>query len=220
MSLNVSKLEKVRELAGGIVQARCPACAEGGHDHTGEHLRIYPDGRFGCCVHPKDSEHRRRIFALAGVRNPGTFSLRIKTAPALPAAQSVKDALACFAARTLRTPFSESVSGELEASQPCQPFQDPDCSQPDLQSKYFRTLRTPIFNPRAYVSGDMPMYMCKDSDNGVLPVLTPLPTATANLPPTIAGPAPGRPGGPRPATNPGPGRRYRRSGPKPVHTPG
>ena len=66
MSLDVTKLEKVRELAGGIVQARCPACAEGGHDRTGEHLRIYPDGKFGCCVHPKDSDHRKRIWALAG----------------------------------------------------------------------------------------------------------------------------------------------------------
>jgi hypothetical protein len=93
MSLDVAKLEKVRELVGGIVQARCPACAEGGKDRTGEHLRIYPDGRFGCCVHPKDGEHRKRIWALAGVRQPGTFTVRIKTPPALPAVQSVKAAL-------------------------------------------------------------------------------------------------------------------------------
>jgi hypothetical protein len=94
MSLDVAKLEKARELSGGIVQARCPACAEGGHDRTGEHLRIYPDGKFGCCVHPKDGEHRKRIFALAGVRKPGTFTLRIKTPPALPTGKSVKEALA------------------------------------------------------------------------------------------------------------------------------
>ena len=62
MSLDTAKLEKVRELAGGIVQARCPACAEGGGDRKGEHLRVYPDGRFGCCVHPKDGQHRKRIF--------------------------------------------------------------------------------------------------------------------------------------------------------------
>lgn len=93
MSLDVAKLEKVRELAGGLVQARCPACAEGGHDRSGEHLRIYPDGRFGCCVHPKDGEHRKRIWALAGVRQPGTISLRLKTPPALPSVQSVKNSL-------------------------------------------------------------------------------------------------------------------------------
>ena len=96
MSLDVSKLEKVRELAGGIVQARCPACAEGGHDRAGEHLRIYPDGRFGCCVHPKDGEHRKRIWALVGVRKPGTFTLRVKTPPAMPKTRSVKTAIAGF----------------------------------------------------------------------------------------------------------------------------
>ena len=84
--LDLAKLEKPRKLAGGIVQARCPACAEGGHDRTGEHLRIYPDGRFGCCVQPKDSDHRKRIWALAGLRKAGNFTLRIKTPPALPAA--------------------------------------------------------------------------------------------------------------------------------------
>jgi hypothetical protein len=99
MSLNVAKLEKVRELGGGIVQARCPACAEGDNDRSGEHLRIYPDGRFGCCVHPKDGEHRKRIFALVGNRKPGNFSPRIQTPSAMPAAQSVKTALTGFVAR-------------------------------------------------------------------------------------------------------------------------
>lgn len=116
MSLDVAKLEKVRELAGGILQARCPVCAEGGHDRTGEHLRIYPDGRFGCCVHPKDGEHRKRVFALVGVRKPGTFTLRVKTPPALPAAKSVKAALTTGSSqpwvdsRTPRTGDSESCT--------------------------------------------------------------------------------------------------------------
>ena len=117
MSLEIAKLEKARELPGGIVQARCPACAEGGHDRTGEHLRIYPDGRFGCCVHPKDSEHRKRIWALVGCKSnhgsTGKFTLRIKTPPAMPAVRSVKAALNAFDtvpitpnldSRTARTP--------------------------------------------------------------------------------------------------------------------
>ena len=108
MSLDVARLEKVRELAGGIVKARCPACAEGGNDRTGEHLRIYPDGKFGCCIHPKDGEHRKRIWALAGVRKPGIFSLRLKTPPAMPPAQSVK---AVLTARTPRTPKTELETG-------------------------------------------------------------------------------------------------------------
>ena len=77
MALNLEKLEKVRELAGGIVQARCPACAEGGADKTGNHLRIQADGRFGCCVHPKDSEHRKRIFALVGVRDRQPICVKV-----------------------------------------------------------------------------------------------------------------------------------------------
>ena len=111
MSLDVAKLEKVRELAGGIVQARCPACAEDGHDRSGEHLRIYPDGRFGCCVHPKDGEQRKRIWALAGCKlhlSPSeSVSLRLKTPPAMPAVRSVKAALT---ARTPRTAFPDSIS--------------------------------------------------------------------------------------------------------------
>jgi hypothetical protein len=110
MSLNISKLEKVRELAGGIVQARCPACAEGGADKTGEHLRIYPDGKFGCCVHPKDGDHRKRIWALAGVRKPGIFSLRLKSPPAMPAAASVKAGLTAFDCGTVGTEKGGLVS--------------------------------------------------------------------------------------------------------------
>lgn len=125
MSLEIAKLEKVRELAGGIVQARCPACAEGGHDRTGEHLRIYADGRFGCCVHPQDREHRKRIFALAGRKTraagAGNFSLRIKTPPALPATTSVKAALTAFTAGTLGTAKSELVAPVPEAADGVEP---------------------------------------------------------------------------------------------------
>ena len=107
MSLDVAKLEKVRELAGGIVQARCPACAEGGNDRSGEHLRIYPDGKFGCCVHPKDSDHRKRIWALAGCklhRSPaGSVSLRLKSPPAMTAAASVNAGLTAFDRGTVGT---------------------------------------------------------------------------------------------------------------------
>src|SRR6516162_10081656 len=113
MSLDVAKLEKVRELAGGIVQARCPACAEGGNDRTGEHLRVYPDGKFGCCVHPKDREHRKRIWALAGCKlhlSPaGSVSLRLKTPPAMPAATSVKAVLTAGTPRTVKTELETGV---------------------------------------------------------------------------------------------------------------
>lgn len=77
MSLNLSKLQCLADAGDGGKQARCPACAEQGHDRKGEHLRIYADGRFGCCVHPKDREHRKRIFALAGDSEPKTIRVKV-----------------------------------------------------------------------------------------------------------------------------------------------
>ena len=115
MSLDVAKLEKVRELAGGIVQARCPACAEGGNDRSGEHLRIYPDGKFGCCVHPKDSDHRKRIWALVGrklrLSPAASVSLRLKHSGGSAVSQSVKAGLTAFDRGTLGTGKSELENG-------------------------------------------------------------------------------------------------------------
>lgn len=114
MSLDVAKLEKVRGLAGGIVQARCPACAEGGNDRSGEHLRIYPDGRFGCCVHPKDGEHRKRIWALAGrklrLSPAASVSLRLKHSGGTAVSQSVKAGLTSFVRGTFGTEKGGLVS--------------------------------------------------------------------------------------------------------------
>ena len=111
MSLDLTKLKMVRRLEGGIVQAQCPACAEGSHDRTGNHLRVYPDGKFGCCVNPKDSEHRKRIFALVGDRKPGTFGVRLRHSAGTAAVQSVKAALANFGPRTIRTVETELENG-------------------------------------------------------------------------------------------------------------
>jgi hypothetical protein len=79
MALDFNRLTNLVELAGGIRRARCPACAENGQDKTGEHLRIYPDGRFGCCVFPADQEHRRRIFALSGEHGRQAIRVRQRT---------------------------------------------------------------------------------------------------------------------------------------------
>lgn len=80
MSLDRSKLQMVRELGNGGWQARCPACGESGQDRKGEHLRISPEGKFGCCVFAGDREHRKRIFALAGEHGPK--AIRVRVAPA------------------------------------------------------------------------------------------------------------------------------------------
>jgi hypothetical protein len=71
MNLNLSKLERVHH-RGRKTIARCPACAESEHDYRGEHLIINEDGKFGCVVYPGNSPdaraHRKRIFALCGIR--------------------------------------------------------------------------------------------------------------------------------------------------------
>ncbi len=79
---DLSRLENVRKRIGKIV-ARCPACAELGHDEKGEHLVIMPDGRFGCVVCPgaAGKEHRKQIHALAGdqkTRGIGACRVRVR----------------------------------------------------------------------------------------------------------------------------------------------
>ncbi|MEO7099433.1 MAG: AAA family ATPase [Luteolibacter sp.] len=67
MSLDISKLEKVRQ-SGGKTIARCPACAEGGGDDDGNHLFINVDGAFGCVLYQgaEGADHRKAIMAKAG----------------------------------------------------------------------------------------------------------------------------------------------------------
>lgn len=163
MSLLLSCLEKVRELGNGVTQARCPACAEGGRDRAGEHLRIYPDGRFGCCVYPKDHEHRKRIFALAGDRAPKTFTVKATVKVAAPAPQSVKESLFEFA-RTLRTPVLQSETSEEKPSYPA------DDQNGSFESSS-RTLRTGIFQSRAHTRENY-THICKDWEKAVLNVLS------------------------------------------------
>jgi hypothetical protein len=79
MSLDISKLENLR-VRDGKTTARCPACAEAGHDQTRNHLFIRADGHFGCVVYPGDSPdargHRKRVFALCGCREIKSLSIR------------------------------------------------------------------------------------------------------------------------------------------------
>ena len=70
MSLDLRKLAVSRRLEDGTVLARCPACAGDGKDGKGEHLVVYPDGRFGCVVYPGDAGwlHRKAIWEAVGER--------------------------------------------------------------------------------------------------------------------------------------------------------
>jgi len=67
MPLDLTKIQGLHNGANGCQVGRCPACAENGRDHTNDHLIIYPDGRYGCIANQGDSEHRKRIWQLAGV---------------------------------------------------------------------------------------------------------------------------------------------------------
>jgi hypothetical protein len=136
MSLDRSKLEKVRDLGNGGYRARCPACAEGGQDRKGEHLRISPEGKFGCCVFPGDNDHRRKIFALAGDHSPKHLEVRIA-----PAGGS--------------GPVKSKILGKLECL-----FSNPTGARSNNGSPGdLGTPGTPISNPRAYVKENTnPMY--------------------------------------------------------------
>ena len=97
MSLDVSKLENVRTRGGKMI-ARCPACAEAGHDQKGEHLVINADGRFGCVVYPGDSADAKAA--------PETDFRLVRR----PRDQATGRTIIGF--RTLRTGESNSFSGQ------------------------------------------------------------------------------------------------------------
>ncbi len=66
MSLNIKKLSNVSEKPDGKLTARCPACALDGKDKKGDHLVVYPDGKFGCVKYEKDATHQKLIHSIAG----------------------------------------------------------------------------------------------------------------------------------------------------------
>lgn len=68
MSLDFSRLENLTD-ANGKSTARCPACKENGCDEGGDHLVLYPNGKYGCVMTPGDKGHTRRIFELVGVKD-------------------------------------------------------------------------------------------------------------------------------------------------------
>lgn len=88
MSIDIKRLQKVRNLGREII-ARCPACAELGGDRTGDHLKIWDNGKgaFDCVVNqgPAGAKHRRRIWELAGASgSPGTYQALPLAKPAPP----------------------------------------------------------------------------------------------------------------------------------------
>lgn len=79
MGMDISRLEKVKQRGASVI-ARCPACAEEGHDDAGEHLYVNGDGKFGCVLYPgkEGHQHRKRIFELAGVKDSPACGIAVK----------------------------------------------------------------------------------------------------------------------------------------------
>lgn len=63
--IDTLKIQNLKNLSGKI-QGQCPVCFENGNDRSGEHLVLFPDGRFGCVI-DDSKEHRARILQLIGL---------------------------------------------------------------------------------------------------------------------------------------------------------
>ncbi|MEI7732839.1 MAG: hypothetical protein WCO56_24925 [Verrucomicrobiota bacterium] len=165
MSLILAKLKKVVTLEGGLQRAQCPACAEAGQDKTGNHLRIYPDGKFGCCVYPGDREHRKRIYALTGDRKP--LGIRVKVAARKDGAVQtgilgrINQALASLAVRDARDGVTNIQNEE------CKMKHGSKTGTGDLFDKS-GTLGTPFSYPCVYIEKNPKhIYTYKDFCKGV-----------------------------------------------------
>jgi len=140
MGLQIDLLEKARTTGGGRIQARCPACAEEGGDTKGEHLIIYPDGRFGCCVHPGDKQHRKRIFALAGEAT----KRQVKPVVVVRKASATQSARQWKVVNVAMSPLQPPLSHDPKLPVPSVPEAESGGSLSPVG-----TLGTPFLNPRA-----------------------------------------------------------------------
>lgn len=92
MSIITSRLEMVKHRQSGKIIARCPACAEEGRDKKGEHLAVWPSGKFACIANEGDAgaDHRKRIFELAGETTERAIPVNITQKPRFRTARTGK----------------------------------------------------------------------------------------------------------------------------------
>jgi hypothetical protein len=142
MSLDLSKLNNAN-FDGQKTIAECPACAAKGQDATGDHLVVYPDGRYGCVVNPKDRAHNQEIFRLAGGTEAcrGPARMRIKRpscATAKPRRLMVLDWLAPAtqeSAEREQPPTAEQTQRTAEGSEQVQPKEGESTTETMMPSK-------------------------------------------------------------------------------------
>jgi hypothetical protein len=176
MSLDLNKLEKVRRLGNGSVQARCPACAEAGQDRSGEHLRIQPDGRFGCCVYPQDRLHRKRIFVLAGDSQLRIIKVRVQRSKN-PAA--IKDSVLGRLGRVFPSP-SKTVESDDESLRTLRTPLNPYTCESEIPKDAYDSCHTlkefgqgvlGVLNDKVESESETPVLSVLDSER--LPYITP-----------------------------------------------
>lgn len=66
-SLDFEKLKNIVRYESGFVRCGCPACIDAGEDKSQDHLCIWPNGKYGCAKWPKDKDHRKLVWKLAGL---------------------------------------------------------------------------------------------------------------------------------------------------------
>jgi hypothetical protein len=143
LSVDRTKLNKLRQLGNGGWQAQCPACAETGSDRKGEHLRISADGKFGCCVFPGDREHRRRIFALVGDRGLKEIRVRVASRTAGPVTQGILSRL--VASAECKVENGECGQATSDGSDGASQMQKEECKIQNENGATVRTGRTGVF---------------------------------------------------------------------------
>jgi len=126
--LDQSTLKKGRTCGGKAIY-QCPACHEDGADRKGNHLVIFPSGKFHCAIN-ESSEHRKRIFALVGVMDRKELTPEEKRAYAKRKAKEESTAKrAAIEADRLR-----AISEAIDPKKALEPFLRDDWKQSLIHS--------------------------------------------------------------------------------------
>lgn len=81
-NLNTDALERIRTRGDKLI-ARCPLCAEDGHDRHGDHLAIIGD--YVSCI--KDPEHGFKVKKMIQAEQPAKSRVQLRSAPKRPTPQ-------------------------------------------------------------------------------------------------------------------------------------
>jgi hypothetical protein len=92
-TIDIDKLENKKSQSGGGWICACPACRLEGRDKTGNHLRVFPSGKYSCAINPGDREHNRTIWQLVGTDSDGIVDYHYCTEPKVEQIEYYPDSL-------------------------------------------------------------------------------------------------------------------------------